>query len=841
MTKHLKSIRPGNKILRPSIFVILFVLFIAAGTSAQQGFNVVDVKVEGNHIAKESLILSVAAINKGDFLTASKTQEAVTRLYQLGFFKDVQLLADEAQGGLILTIKVKELPRLEQLKFRGNETLSDEKLTEELNMSQSNYLSPNLIFEKKTTIKELYGEKGYFYVEVEHDLNYTPDSTSADLVFKIKEGPRLKVENVILTGVTQMNPEKIIKQMRNRKRGLFLSSSFDKDKYPEDKEKIIEYMHQNGHIDAYLKSDSLAIDTSTNRMTIYLDVYEGPRYYFGETDFTGNEVIPDRVLSHALKYDIGDVYDIEEFEESLYELYFVYQEKGHLHVRIIDDRNTQDSVINLTFDIIEGLPSEINLVKIVGNTKTRERVIRREMDVRPGQVFHRSLLIRSIRDIMALNYFANVTPDIINLPSGDVDVLVEVEEKPTAQISAGAGYSGRDKFVGTFGVGIPNFRGMGQNLSVNVDIGSKYNSYSLSFTEPWAFSTPTSVGGDLYYTNREWEADYTEGRRGGSVRLGRRLRWPDNYFRIYARYRIEDDRFYDFSENYRLRHSYQTTDYYRYETVNDTGLVDTVVQISNNIKQPLPNSLERFGGEWFSSSSLQLSLIRDSRNLPEFATKGSIFSYTFETTGGLLGGYWEYQTHRLAYTKFIPIIGKMALAAKVSYGLVTSTRGDDYILDFERFSVGGTGYDGIVRGYEDGSLTPDSIVTIADTTFYYSVAPDEASDPDSMTVDTLQYQTRVRGKHMLVGNFELQLPLIENQLYALGFFDIGNSWLNRENVKINDLYKGVGIGFRLMVPGVGTIGFDFGYPLDKRYEGIGKDRKAIQDWKIHFQIGTTFR
>ncbi|UCD95159.1 MAG: outer membrane protein assembly factor BamA, partial [Candidatus Zixiibacteriota bacterium] len=635
--------------------------------------------------------------------------------------------------------------------------------------------------------------------------------------------------------------KKIIGKMRNRKRGFLRSSNFDRERYAEDKEKIISYLHREGYIDAFLKSDSIVTDSASNRMTIYLDIYEGPRYYFGKTSFTGNDVLSEDILKKALKYEEDKVFDSEKFEESLYEIYFLYQEKGHLHVRVVDDRKTRDSLIDITFDVVEGLPSEVNLVRIIGNTKTRENVIRREMILRPGQVFHRSLMMRSIRDIMQLNYFSNVTPDILDLPTGDVDVVVTVEEKPTAQISAGAGYSGRDKFVGTFGLGIPNFRGMGQQLSFNIDIGSSRNSYSVSFTEPWAFSTPTLLGADLYSTNSRWFADYTEGRRGGSIRLGRRLRWPDNYFRAYLRYRIEDDRFYDFSENYRLANSYIT----RREVYYTPDNRDSVKSTSYVIGESLPGSLERFNEEWFTASSLQLSIVRDSRDLPEFATTGSVFSYTYEKTGGFLGGHWQYDQHLVSVSKFFHVYKSLVFAGKITYGAVSSSKGDSLILEFDRFSPGGTGFSGVVRGYDDGSLTPDTIITRIDTTIYGwdSIATINDSDTSYVFVPldsggaVYRAYTKVRGKYMLVGNLELQLPLIQNQLYMLAFYDFGTSWLDKVtpgNLELSDFYRGIGLGFRLAVPGIGTLGFDFGYPLDER-------RGQERSWRAHFQMGTTIR
>ncbi|MBD3258825.1 outer membrane protein assembly factor BamA, partial [candidate division GN15 bacterium] len=714
------------------------------------------------------------------------------------------------------------------------------------------YISPYLVETKKQTVKELYAEKGYFQADITPELNYSQDSTEASLTYRIDEGSKVKVEKVIVTGNERVKDGDLVGKMRNRKRGFLRSSDFAQDEYDEDLEKVINEYHKRGFIDAFMIDDSISIDSSINRMTIHLEVYEGPKYYFGETRFVDNEVLPSEVLHDVLKHEDGDVFNAEKYDESLFELYSAYQEVGHLHVRLLDERQTRDdSIIDITYTISEGLPSHVNLVKITGNTRTKDKVIRREISVRPGQVFNRSLLIRSVRDVMALNYFANVEPVPIDLPSGDVDVQFKIEEKQTGQVSAGAGYNSQDKLVGSLGLGIPNFRGMGQSVNFNIDFGSNRNSFSLSFTEPWLFGRPTLLGADLFLVNRRWFDDYTEGRRGFAIRLGRRLRWPDNYFRVVSSYRVERNRFYDYDENFEADNSSSTNYVYQWtelQDVVDTVTNDTtqaVVSRSQNnlvIGDALPGSIVAYNEDWNTASRFSLTITRDSRNLPEFATKGSRVSYTYEVTGGLLGGFWEYQQHRISAAKFFPLFWKFALATKIQYGAILGASDDPRdrrILISDRFNPGGTAFDGTVRGYDDGDLTPDSLVSGADTTVFYYADPDSVvqgvTEPDTVTTSS-SFVTRVRGKYMLVANAEIQFPIVEQQVYGLMFFDAGNSWLNLKDIKpVTDLYKGVGVGFRIVVPGIGTIGFDFAKPLDDPPDG--DDRS----WKPHFQIGTTFR
>jgi outer membrane protein insertion porin family len=815
---------------------LLFTLTLVGASgrvTAQQEYRVVAVEVEGNRVASKSLILGVSSIVEGEVLTATAVAETIRRLYGLGIFSDVKIEAEEVAGGLKVCIVVKELPKLSGLQFSGNKKIKAKSLKEKLGLGVGGYISPYLIQQKKDEIYKMYAEKGYFQAEIIPTLEYNADSSEAILKYRIAEKSKVKVEKVILSGNDRVKANDLIKKMRNRKRGFLRSSDFAQDKYDEDLTKIIDEYHKRGFIDAYLVSDSIDIDTTRNRMTILLKVYEGPKYYFGKAQFKSNSEISASTLDKLVKFKEGDVFDQEKYEGSIGELYSAYAEIGYLHVQILDERTTRaDSVIDITYGITEGLPSHVRLVNIVGNRKTKDKVIRREISIYPAQKYRQSLLIRSVRDAMALNFFDKVLPEPIGLPSGDVDIEFKVEEKQTGQISAGAGYNSQDKLVGTLGMAIPNFRGNGQNLTFSVDFGSRRNSVSVSFTEPWLMGRPTQLGVTAFSLNRRWYDEYTEGSQGSSFQLGRRLRWPDNYVKVFASYQLERTRFFEFDPTFVNSSSYKSS--YWYDRSYGNGTPDQDVLLDRKVHGPYAGSILEYEEKWLTASRIGFTITRDSRNLPEFATSGSIISYTLENTGGLLGGFWKYQRHSVSVAKFIPIIWDIALAAKVEYGVVTSPSGDDRILVTDRFTPGGIAYDGTVRGYEDYSLTPDSTVT-QDTSFYYldSSAVIGIDPPDDTTFSSLT--TRVRGKYVLVTNLELQFPIAHNQIYGLLFFDAGNSWLHKSDIKpLTGLYKGVGIGFRIAVPGIGTIGFDFGYPLDRV-----RDQK--RSWKPHFQVGTTIR
>jgi outer membrane protein insertion porin family len=769
------------------LLLLAVVISLLAGPARAQQYKIVDIRVTGIVHSTEEMVKNTAALRIGTDLTGVVLQEAVKNLYATGIFKDIVIDAEPVTAGVIVTINVVEYPLLSAISFKGNKKISEKDLKELIKLAPNGYISDNLMMQSKDKIEAEYMSKGYFLARVDPVLNYAADSATAELIFNIREYGKVKVSKVFLTGNKRLKAKDIVNKMSNRKHGFLRSSDFRKEKYPEDKEKIIQYCNKEGFVDAYIVSDSFVIDTAVNRMKIYIDIYEGPRYYFGTSTFSGNDVYSDDILQKTLKYKPGEVFNEEVSEESTGELYSAYHEKGYLHARILDERHTRDTTINLEYAITEGLPSEVRLIDVEGNSKTKEKVIRRELMIHPGETFHRSALMRSLREVMQLNYFNNVVPDVRDLPSGDVDLVIKVEEKPTGQVSAGAGYSGQDKLVGNFGLGIPNFRGNGQSVNISVDFGSRRNSISLGFTEPWFMGTPTSVGGDLYNLNRRWYDDFTEGRRGGTIRLGRRLRWPDNYFRLYWRYRLENVRYYDFSNLYELQNG------------------DSVVTSNGqSIYLANDNSLQSFGEKWLTTSATGFTIERDSRDLPMFATSGARISYTGDLAGGFLGGQWKYYKHLFSAQKYLPTGWGTALVGSFKFGYISAVS-NDRIPYSERFTPGGTDPDGLVRGYPDASLTPRNSAGAL-----------------------------LGGMSEAIYNLEWQIPILPNQMYALAFADAGTSWISKNEIKpFSGLYRGAGFGFRLVVPGVGVIGFDFGYSFDLAY---GEKR----GWRPHFQIGQGF-
>ena len=769
--------------LRITIIVFIFISLVLCQVSS--GANIAQIEVRGNRSVNQSLIVNMSGLVIGSELRSATIQEVIKRIYAMNLFSDIQIEWVESEDGVKLTIVVKEYPRVAEVEISGNKKIKREDIEEEINITPGRVTTPADVKTAVDEIKSLYNEKGYLSAQIESELIETEAPGGVILKLKIDEGKKVKIKKIYVEGNEAFKASKIRKQMKNKEDRWWRGGEFKPDQYEEDKEKIIEFYKKKGYLDAQIVSDSLWYGPDKKNLFIQIMVNEGEKYKFGKVSWEGNKLFPLEKLSKLVRFKEGDIYSQKEYEETLGDIYFLYQEEGYLYSQVEDKTTTRGNVVNITYNITEGVPANVHYINIQGNTKTKEKVIRRELSVLPGQRFRRSLLMRSLRDVTYLNYFANVEPDYEVLENGDIDLIIKVEEKPTGQIMFGAGYSARDKLVGNIGLGIPNLFGNGQNLKLNWDFGKRRQTIELSFTEPWFRDTPTSVGFDIYQINRKWYDDFTEENKGFGLRLGRRLTWPDNYFRVYWRYRWEQIRYYDFADPL---------------VVIDTTGTDTTY---------IPHYLSEV--DWpRNSATTSFTIVRDSRDLPQFATKGSILSWNTELAAEFLAGDFFYHKHIFQASYFFPLLWKFVLATHLKVGVLDGRDKDLPEVYGERFSPGGTDPDGMIRGYSDGSIGP---------------------------VDA--QGRKLRGRSVLVYNTGLQYPLVEQQMYLLLFADAGNAWLSGRSIRPfafrhksdQDLFRSAGPGVRLVIPGMGVIGFDFGYAFDGPEKG---------EWRPHFQFGTTF-
>lgn len=750
-----------------------------AGQSDQSFWQkrILSVEVEGIVTADTFLVLNASKLVPGELLSPGMSQDAIKGVFGLGLFSDIRIDAELEERGVRLTIIVEEYPRLRKISFSGNKKIKKKKFTEVMTLFEGRLVSPRLVKDNIDRILSLYEEKGYLLVDIDTErIPVAGEEGQIDLKFTVSEGQKVRVKRITFKGNREFTDKKLRGKISTKQKSFFRTGSFEKEKYLEDKDKVVEFYKKNGYTDAVILGDSIRYSEDKTRMFIEIEIREGTKFFFGEFTWEGNKIISDDKISDRIKRLQGKVYNQEKYDENLFKFYEMYQDLGYWFVQVEENSVPRGDTLDFHFVITENEPAYIRKINIAGNTKTREKVIRRELFIKPGMIFKRSLLGRSLREVMILNFFGDVSPDWEVLPNRKIDLIIKVEEKPTGQFSVGAGYSARDKLVATIGLGVPNLLGTGQTATLNVDLGKIRSSFDASYQEPWLFDSPTSVFGHLYIQDRRWYDSFTERRVGGSVRVGRRLRWPDNYFQIYGGYRLEKVNYLDISTSYR-----EANESNPYSVVN----------------QDWPRV----------TSASSVTILRDSRDLPQFPNKGSVVSWTGELAGTVLGGNWDYFKYDFSaeyYKRLFSSPINTVIMGRARYGEIDGIDdGENDIPYGERFSPGGVDPDGTIRGYDDSRVGARN------------------ADGDYL-----------RGRFEIIYNLELSMALKEQTAYILLFADAGNAYLSLENIKpFKRFSRSVGFGFRVVIPFVGIMGFDFGFPFD----GLEK-----HEWKTHFQIGRGF-
>ena len=797
-------------IMRKLIFAltaILSILFILSVPSPaqQDGFNLLGLTVVGNVTTDQGLIKANSGLLVGRQVTGEDIQSAIKQLWNLELFSDIEVILDrQVPEGIYLTVQVVEYPRLRKVIIEGEDKVKRDDITDAVDLLPGQVLRPNQIKKVQRSLEQLYEEKGYLLAKIEIDFETIENAGQVFLNVNIDEGKKVKIKEIRIVGNekheqkkpgfpistvywtvdwmfpdNQFTDKKLRKQLKETKqKALFRSGEFKREAFEGDLENLEKYYHDRGYRDMAVVGDSIWYRDDKKRMFIDIFVDEGRLYYFGDVTFEGNTLFDSEELRSKLMFQPGDVYSQEKLEISSQErIGSMYYDLGYIYSSVMPiEIPVSDSLMSITFNITEGNQFKVRMIHFTGNSKTKEKVIRREFVLNPGDTFDVSKLRRSIREVTILNYFANIVPDVDPVSDDEVDLYVEVEEKSTDQAQMSAGYSERDGMIGAIGFTMNNLFGNGQRFSLDWNFGYFYRQFSISFTEPWFMDTPTLLGTSFFHTKRGGTVyGYTEKIIGGSLRLGRRLRWPDDYFRGDWIYRMEETEYSDFSDSF--------------AESNPRNLQQNIPRISSGVTQ---------------------IFTRDSRNNPEFPSDGSVNSLSMELTGGPFLGDDQYHKYILSSEWYFPVIGKLILYTQTKAGIIAGLTNDDSDIPYvEHFFMGGSGLQlgEPLRGYDEREVGP------------------------------IRDGYPAGGKTMFKQSFELRFPLVDNPtVYGLLFAEGGNAWWSFEQTDLFNLRRSAGLGVRLFMPMVGLIGLDYGYGVDY-YNFIG-EREA--QWVPHFQFGRGF-
>jgi len=788
------------------VLIAVLVLHLASGLYADE---IGSVKVVGNIFIPEDKILSILGIHPGDEYRPEKVSRGLKRLFDTKNFSDLSAYYKVVDGKVVLTIVVEEYPRIKEIRIQGNSKIKESDIRDKLNVKVGYFARPSMIAADVQAIRDLYSEKGYSRMEGGYAgeeaissergrgrkgpgrgrgrVSREPESTSEEgysgtevsvrqipvkgehkviLVFDIKEGEKVKIKHIDFLGNTAIDSKRIKSEMES-KESRFLRGGEYKPKVLEEDLKRIRRLYENiGYLDATASIYRVVERDGGKYVDIYIKIDEGKQYVLNSIKWTGNKVIKDEDIEKLININEGEPYSLEKIENLQIAVNGLYWDKGYIWSRIIPQRRIRKNRIDLELQIVENNPASINEIKISGNTKTFESVIRRELKVYPGDKFILQKVQRSLRDVFSLGYF-NGPPKIDTEPineKGDINLLIKVEEKQTGYFRMGAGFSQLNSLSGFLGLSEPNFLGRGKSFSLDWEFGRYRRNLNFQFSDPYFMGSRTALTISVYnwIQDRIRQQYYTDRRIGFSIQVGRPFPWLD-YTRVFASYRFEKVKLYDFSIDY-----------------PETGIL-------RRMKWPK------------NKSSIMFGFTRNSTDNPFHPTRGSIASLSAEFTGGPLQGNVEYMRYMGQLSWFRNLFWKFTYHLEMNAGVIDGYTSPSQVDDFERFRLGGNRRYAL-RGYD-----------------FYEVVP-EGNDPF------------VGGRFMSTFTHEVLFPFSQ-QVYGLVFFDAGNTWNSFGEADLFNLRKSVGVGIRVEMPMLGTLGFDYGYGFDK----IGGPA-----WEPHFTFGTFF-
>ena len=754
---------------------------LAAETGAQEIAPVDSIRYVGLSRVDPDLVSESVRVVVGDPPYAFRVSQTVRGLYQLGLFEQVAAyLLPSPEGGLIFELRFQERPKLERVAFTGHDFFSAEDLKAHAGLVSGQVYTQSEVKAAVEAMKMAYLDEGFAQAEITPEVTPDPGGEGVQLRLVIDEGERVKVTAILFEGNDALSDDELRGNVEVKKKGFLRKGRYNREQLEEDVLRLETYYRNRGYKDAEATLREPVFSSDGEEVQVIFTVEEGPLYRFGEVDWEGVTVLDSTLVDESFFFQPGDPYDQSKIDETLAALYDRYTERGYLvQLRIEPVTVVRGDEVAVAFIVNEGNPSRVGEIKIVGNTRTKERVIRREMKLYPGDLLRRSWLLRSQRDIFATGYFEDVQVEFD--PSEDpeeVDVTFRVMEKSSAQFNAGAGYSSQIGLTGFVKLGHNNLFGNGQSLSMEVERGSRREYYDLSFTEPWVMGRPISAGADIYntetyrevYAGTSLDASYWHRLRGGGLRVGFPwfLRWPD-YTRLTVGYSLSDTRYRDY---------------------------DTLPEDTQDLLLQGEGTLSRVFLSWY----------RNSTDNPFHPTLGARSTLRTEFNGGLFGGSMDYYEFSLDHRQYFSPVWKPILMVRGRFGMIGTYQSNGRMPPAERYRMGGiSGFD-IMRGYDD-----------------YYIVPDENIETYS---DGREYRFP-GGKYLLAMTMELQFPVVE-PLYGALFIDAGDTWNSGYDMSLSGLKFGAGMGVTMEVPMLGPIGLYYAY---------GFERKK---WKTHFAFGPQF-
>lgn len=751
----------------------------------------IEVRFDGPETINRAVVLANVQTSVGQPRSRDMIERDVRNLVATGYFSDVRVLEEPVSDGVKIIFQVRGKATIRDLKFEGVTAFKEERLKRELELQVGDILDERKAHQSARKLTEFYQKTGYPDVQVSYTPIVDRDTGRAVLKFSISEGPRVFIKQIRFDGAKAFSQRRLQKLMKTRYRwwGSWLAGTgvLKDEEFKEDLEKIRDFYQSQGYMDAEVRTTRVE-RVSTRRMVIHVELFEGRQYRTGTIKIEGNKLFPTTDLERVLRMKTGTVFTPDGLNRDMRALENYYGARGYLDTIVRSSRlaNIETGQIDLVYTIREGELTYIERIPIRGNTKTKSKVIRRELAVAPGDIYNTVKVDASVERLKNLGYFSKVEamPEPTTVP-GRKDLVLSVEEQRTGSVTFGAGFSSIDNLVGFVELtqgnfdlfNWPTFTGGGQKMRLRLQLGTERKDYIVSFTEPWFLDQRLALGVDFFRRENTYQSDYyAEDRLGGAVRLEKAL---TGFIRAQLEYSLQD--------------------------------------IELSVEPLASEELRSQDGEYL-RSALSLTFVYDSRNSVFLTTRGNRTEFSAELVGGPLGGDVSVYKLNAKSTFYFPFFNGHVLQLLAAIGVVDAfgdTAGSGPTVTeivngvpvqrkvndvpiFDRYFLGGAN---TLRGFK-----------------YRAVGPrDVLGEP-------------VGGNTYCHATAEYTIPIVERVRGAI-FFDIGNVWADSYELS-GDFKANVGLGIRLNLP-VGPLRLDYGYP-------VITDTASGKTGRFQFSVGYQF-
>ncbi len=871
------------------IFTLFAICFIFSFAAKAQGlplgdakkYTIGDIKVTGTTTYNEQTVIAFTGLKEGEeiYIPGDKLSSVLKKLWKLDLFSDINVYITEVHEGNVadLELEITEVPVLNLVKISGVKKSEKEKLIDENDLKKGAKVTENLLTTTKNYIENKYQKDGYLNSDVDIRTNTVPDTSAqktnqVNMIVDVDKGDRVKIADIDIIGNEKLSDAKLRRSLKNTKQKNFFRfwkrSKFVRSDYQEDKQALISKYKENGYRDARILSDTL-IRKDEKTVALKINVEEGDRYYIGDIDYLGNAAYSDRVLDRVLGIEKGDVYNgvllderITGREPNKNSIANLYQNNGYLFSNIdLVETNVKNDTIDFEIRIVEGKEAYIDEVRVTGNEKTKDHVIYREMRTKPGQKYSQEAVVATVRELGQLGFFdaEQLKPEFIdpNPNEGTLSLEYQVVEAGASQIELQGGYGGGG-FIGTLGLSFNNFSlqglfdkdayrpvpmGDGQTLSLRAQASTFYQTYSLSFREPWlGGKRPVSLSTSFSYTrqflydyiNREADKSRSFDILGVSVGLAKRLTSPDQYVTIsnvvgFQRYELNNYN----TGLFTFGNGFSNNLYYQLGITRDNTAINPIFptqgsKFSITAKLTPPYSLWN-GVDYANLDNLSEYQLRDdngnlvdengNRVSPENSVADS------EKVDQKKYNWLEFYKIKFEGTWYTNLASfgpssNLVLRTHAEYGFLGAYNSARGVPPFERFYLGGDGL---------GAYSLDGRETIQLRGY-----PNQSVVPIDRPATARDDGATIYNKYSLELRFPITLKPAAS-IYALSFLEAGASFDNFRDYNPFQLNRSAGVGLRVFMPTFGLLGIDFGYGFDPV---LGKP--GPNGWETHFIIGQQF-